>query len=136
MCLSATLDGAVPFAAYFDHGSAAVALMTGEPSYIELGVPDADAARAFYGTLLGWQPHTPSGPTAVTTDTLGIGIHDGDDEKHFEVFFAVVDLDASLATVKELGGRTVSDITASEGFGRWIECADDQGVRFGLREVR
>jgi hypothetical protein len=48
--------------------------MTGEPSYIELGVPDADRALAF-----------------------------------------------------------VSPVTDSPRFGRWAECRDDQGVRFGLR---
>ncbi len=61
--------------------------MTGEPSYIELGVRDPDAAIAFYGQLFGWQV---TGPGQVDT---------------------------------------------SPGFGRWIECADDQGVRFGLRRA-
>jgi uncharacterized protein len=28
--------------------------MTGAPSYMELGVPDADRAVAFYGAVLGW----------------------------------------------------------------------------------
>ena len=110
--------------------------MSGEPSHVELGVPDANAARAFYGALLGWEPTTPSGPGGVQTDTLGIGIHGDDKEKHFEVFFAVVDLDASIATLSQLGGKTVSDVNDSGDFGRWVECADDQGVRFGLREVR
>ena len=109
--------------------------MTGEPTHVELGVPDADAARTFYGALLGWEPLTPSGPGGVKTDTRGIGIHDGDDSTLFEVFFAVVDLEASIAKLSELGGRTVSDVNDSEGFGRWVECVDDQGVRFGLREV-
>jgi catechol 2,3-dioxygenase-like lactoylglutathione lyase family enzyme len=36
--------------------------MTGEPSYIELGVHDADAARAFYGRLLGCKASGGSGP--------------------------------------------------------------------------
>jgi predicted enzyme related to lactoylglutathione lyase len=111
-----------------------VSLTSGEPSYVELGVPDADAARAFYGALLGWQPGTPSGPGSVETSTLGIGIHDGDDERHFEVFFAVVDLDASVALLTELGGGPVGEVHDSPGFGRWVECADDQGVRFGLRQ--
>jgi predicted enzyme related to lactoylglutathione lyase len=37
-------------------------VMTGEPSYIELGVHDADAARAFYGRLLGCKASGGSGP--------------------------------------------------------------------------
>ena len=40
-------------------------VMTGEASYIELGVRDADAARAFYGRLLGWQASGDRGPGQV-----------------------------------------------------------------------
>lgn len=108
--------------------------MTGEPTYVELGVRDADAARAFYGALLGWSLGPGTGPTQVDTPTLSIGIHDGDAENHFEVFFAVDDLDIALGRVTDLGGRVVSDVHDSPGFGRWAECADDQGVRFGLRQ--
>jgi predicted enzyme related to lactoylglutathione lyase len=109
--------------------------MTGEPSYVELGVPDVAAATAFYGALFGWAPQQMAGGASVVTDTLGIGIHGGDPERHFEVFFAVRDLDAAVTRVGELGGGTDSDVNESPGFGRWIECHDDQGVRFGFREV-
>lgn len=108
--------------------------MTGEPTYIELGVTDADAARAFYGALLGWSPSGDSGPGQVDTPTLSIGIHDHDPTAWFEVFFAVTDLDASLAQVTTLGGSVASEVNTVDGFGRWVECTDDQGVRFGLRQ--
>ena len=108
--------------------------MTGEPSYIELGVSNPDAARAFYGPLLGWAPSGAEGGGQVDTPTLDIGIHGGDPSAIFEVFFAVDDLDASLAQVAELGGTVTSEVHDSPGFGRWAECADDQGVRFGLRQ--
>jgi hypothetical protein len=106
--------------------------MSGEPTYVELGVPDPVAARAFYGGLFGWEP---KGPGQVETSTLSIGIHGGDPSAHFEVFFAVDDLDASMARVRELGGAVQSDVHDSPGFGRWVECADDQGVRFGMRQA-
>jgi predicted enzyme related to lactoylglutathione lyase len=108
--------------------------VTGEPTYIELGVPDADAARTFYGAVLGWQPSGASGPGQVETQTLDIGVHDGDDERHFEVFFAVDDLESALGQVTERGGSITSEVHETPGFGRWVECADDQGVRFGLRQ--
>lgn len=108
--------------------------MTGEPTYIELGVRDADKARAFYGAVLGWEVSGAAGPGEVDTPSLSIGVHDGDDETHFEVFFAVDDLDAALDAVLEHGGRVVSEAHDVPGFGRWAECADDQGVRFGLRQ--
>jgi hypothetical protein len=109
--------------------------MIGDPSYLELGVPDPDRAITFYGSLFGWQPEVMPGGGQVSTGTLGIGIHGGDDESHFEVFFAVADLETSIAKVVELGGAIVSEVRTSEGFGRWVECHDDQRVRFGLREV-
>jgi len=106
--------------------------MTGEPTYIELGVRNPDQAKTFYGRLLGWEA---AGPGQVDTATLSIGIHGGDEAAHFEVFFAVDDLAASMSTVTELGGRLVSEVNETPGFGRWVECADDQGVRFGLRQT-
>jgi uncharacterized protein len=109
--------------------------MPGEPSYLELGVPDAEAARAFFCALLDWQS-TPVGTGAsVSTSTLDIGIHGSDANAHFEVFFAVAELEASMARLAELGGHTVGEIQHSAGFGRWVECRDPQGVRFGLRET-
>jgi hypothetical protein len=108
--------------------------MCGEPSYIELGVPNPSLARAFYAELLGWPRGDASGIGQVDTDTLSIGVHGGDENRHFEVFFAVPDLDTSIALVTELGGSLVSNVTDSPGFGRWIECKDNQGVAFGLRQ--
>lgn len=109
--------------------------MTSEPSYLELGVPDADRARAFYGAVLGWRPGGDAGNGQVDTPSLNIGIHGGDDAAHFEIFFAVDDITSAAQQVVQRGGRLVSDPTAAEGFGRFIECADDQGVRFGLRQI-
>lgn len=34
----------------------------------------------------------------------------------------------------ELGGRVVRETVDAPGFGTFAECADDQGVRFGLME--
>jgi uncharacterized protein len=110
-------------------------IMTGQPSYIELGVPNADRALAFYGAVLGWSVDPGAGIAQVDTPTLSIGIHGGDPEAHFEVMFAVPDLDAALSALRAAGGETIGAVTDSPGFGRWAECRDDQGVRFGLREV-
>jgi len=109
--------------------------MTGQPTYIELGVSDADAARTFYGGLLGWTPSGSTGPGQVETPSLNVGIHDNDESALFEVFFEVDDLDAALVRVAELGGKVISDVHDNPDFGRWAECADNQGVRFGLRQT-
>jgi uncharacterized protein len=109
-------------------------MMPGEPSYVELGIPDVEAARRFYGSLLGWAPSEVGAGGQVETRTLPIGIHGNDPEALFELFFTVDDLDAAAAQVIELGGSVLGEINDSGEFGRWVECRDDQGVRFGLRQ--
>jgi predicted enzyme related to lactoylglutathione lyase len=107
----------------------------GAPSYIELCVEDADKARAFYGGLLGWRVTGEGGPGQASTGGLDVGIHDRDPSSLLEVFFTVDDLDSAVARLEELGGETVSDVHGENAaFGRWVECRDDQGVRFGLRQ--
>jgi predicted enzyme related to lactoylglutathione lyase len=107
----------------------------GVPLYIELCVEDADQARSFYGALLGWSVEEDSGPGQASTGGLGVGIHDRDPSSLLEIFFAVHDLDAAIARLTELGGQTVSEVRAENpSFGSWVECRDDQGVRFGLRQ--
>jgi predicted enzyme related to lactoylglutathione lyase len=107
----------------------------GAPSYIELCVDDADKARTFYGALLGWSMDGETGPTQASTGGLEVGIHDRDPSSLLEVFFTVNDLNSAVARLAGLGGRTVSEVHAENAdFGRWVECQDDQGVRFGLRQ--
>jgi uncharacterized protein len=108
----------------------------GAPSYIELCVEDADKARHFYGSLLGWSVSSDAGPGQADTGGLGVGIHDRDPSALLEVFFAVRNLHASIERLAELGGKTVSEVHAENAaFGTWVECQDDQGVRFGLRQL-
>lgn len=58
-----------------------------------------------------------------------------DSSSLLEVFFTVRDLDSAMARLTELGGQRVSEVHAENAaFGTWVECRDDQGVRFGLRQ--
>lgn len=108
--------------------------MAGQPTYIELGVPDADAARAFYGALLGWRPAGAEGPGNVSTPTLDIGVHADDPSAELLVFFAVEDLDVSLAQLQQLGGSQHGEVRSDPAFGRFAVCSDNQGVRFALHQ--
>jgi predicted enzyme related to lactoylglutathione lyase len=116
--------------------------MTGELSFFEIGVGDADKAQAFYGALFGWEfSEPPSGKgAAVSTPNVPGGIHGGDEGASPYLFFAVDDLDAAVARVRELGGQTekisVDDDTPENvaRFGRFMLCRDDQGSSFGLHE--
>ena len=115
--------------------------MAGEPSWFEIGVADASKARAFYGTLLGWDFEVgPSGEAAgavIRTPGIDGGLHGGDEGASPYLFFKVDDLDAALERVKELGGtleHTPGDPEQAVEFGRFALCRDDQGSGFGLHE--
>ena len=113
--------------------------MSGEPSFFELGVQDADRGRAFYQELFGWQmtPGPSGAGFAITTPGAPGGIHGGDPEASPYLFFGVDDLDAALARVRELGGSvdaTDHGDEESARFGRFRLCHDDQGSPFGLHQ--
>lgn len=112
----------------------------GELDYVLLRVPDTTRARAFYGTVLGWRfrpgagpgywhPEPPGGPT-----TPAFGLEGGGRDAVAVPWFRVPDLDTALATVRGSGGRPVGPVRHQRG-GPRIECADDQGARFGLAQL-
>jgi predicted enzyme related to lactoylglutathione lyase len=109
--------------------------MAGEPSHFELGVPDARLAKSFYGSLFGWD-FTPTSGENAWLETPGVrgGLHDGDDAANIELYFAVDDLDAAVARVRELGGEAPDPGPGRGRGGRFVRCHDDQGVTFGLHE--
>jgi predicted enzyme related to lactoylglutathione lyase len=116
--------------------------MTGPAIFIELGVADAERARAFYQGVFGWAMEP--GPTGkgFVIDANGVpaGLHPGDPGASPYVFFGVDDLDAALALVRERGGEVVEmdvgsdDEETARRFGRFKLCRDDQGSPFGLYE--
>jgi uncharacterized protein len=116
--------------------------MTGELSFFEIGVGDADKARAFYGALFAWRfAEPPSGHGAmIDTPNVPGGVHGGDQGGGVYVFFGVDDMDAAVERVRELGGEAEAIPGADESeenvakFGRFMLCRDDQGSSFGLHE--
>jgi predicted enzyme related to lactoylglutathione lyase len=116
--------------------------MTGEPSFFELGVQDAERGRAFYAALFGWQMEPgPSGGFAISNSGVPGGIHGNDAEASPYLFFSVQDIQAAIERVRELGG-TVNDSDHGDEddqeslarFGRFRLCRDDQGSSFGLHQ--
>ena len=51
------------------------------------------------------------------------------------VYFAVDDIEVAARRVRELDGERGDPGPEIEGFGRFVECRDDHGVKFGLRQV-
>ncbi len=109
---------------------------TGELCYFWIGTRDVEAAKAFYGALLGWEfspGHAPQGWN-ITNSTLPCGLNGGQAEPHVRVYLSVPDADAAVARVTELGGEVVEAPT-DEPFGRPAELRDDQGRPFGVIEL-
>jgi predicted enzyme related to lactoylglutathione lyase len=113
--------------------------MTGEPSFFELGVADAERARAFYTSLFGWQMDSVRAGFSIDAGGFPGGLHPGDPEAAPYLFFRVDDIEAATARVRELGGRieeidVEGDDDSAARFGRFRLCRDDQGSPFGLHQ--
>ncbi|WP_326599319.1 VOC family protein [Streptomyces sp. NBC_01803] len=110
--------------------------MHGAPSHFEFGVANASRAQSFYSSLLGWTFHPMGSTDEGWIETPGIrgGVHSNDPAHAIVIYFTVTDLDAAVRRVAELGGQPGTPGAAEPGFGRFVECRDDQGVRFGLRQ--
>jgi predicted enzyme related to lactoylglutathione lyase len=108
--------------------------MSGEPSHIELGVPEVERAKHFYGELLGWTFADTGMGARIATGGASGGVHD-DDVPNITVFFMVDDLDAAAQRVVELGGEVGEGIGEGGGSRFLYSCRDDQGVPFGLQEL-
>jgi predicted enzyme related to lactoylglutathione lyase len=64
-----------------------------------------------------------------------MGLEGGHAEATAVPWFRVPDLDAAVATVRAAGGRRIGPVRRQRGGGPRIECADDQGARFGLTQL-
>ena len=113
--------------------------MSGQLTFFELGVEDAERARAFYTGLFGWQMDPGPGGGGFVIDTGGTpgGLHPGDPGGTPYLFFGVDDIEAAAARVRELGGTVDdADVQGDEAsvarFGHFRLCRDDQGSPFGL----
>jgi predicted enzyme related to lactoylglutathione lyase len=107
----------------------------GAPSFIEVGAPSGAEARAFYGQLFGWSFHDMGRDSFwIQTPTLRLGLHSGDPDRNMVVYFAVADIEAAVARVRAFGGQAPDPGAEQPGFGRFVECRDPQGVRFGLHQ--
>ena len=107
----------------------------GAPSFVEIGAPSGTAVRSFFAALFGWSFHDMGGDNFwIQTPTLRFGLHPKDEDRNLVVYFAVEDIDAAAERVRVLGGQAPAPGPEQEGFGRFVECRDSQGIRFGLHQ--
>jgi len=111
--------------------------MRGDVSFIELGSTATDTGRSevFFEKLFGWhfQP-TPRGGGWFQTPSIRVGLHGNDSGPGIYVFFEVSNLEEAIALVRKAGGEADPSVTEEPGFGRFANCRDPQGIRFGLHQ--
>jgi uncharacterized protein len=113
----------------------------GGVSWNELLTADPKAAIEFYGKLVDW---TFEKTKSSGGDDYWVAKQDGDNRagimekpsmmpgSSWIIYFAVADIDASVARVKELGGQTWMDVITIEGVGKATYAADPTGAAFAM----
>ncbi|MDB1087102.1 VOC family protein [Streptomyces sp. ACA25] len=123
----------------------------GSLCWTELYTTDADAAKKFYGSLLGWETEEMPLPGDAGTYSLVTPAGAGQERMHGGIMqlpaehlaqaggrpywhpvFAVTDCDASVAAVTEHGGTVQMGPEDAEGVGRLAVCVDPAGADFVL----
>ncbi len=125
---------------------AAIINETGTFAWNELLTTDVEAAKAFYSTVFGWQPHTHEGGGMTYTEwQIGDRPVAGMMEKppdlpaqvpsHWNVYFLVDDCDAAVEKTKDLGGNVMRPPMDIEP-GRFAVVADPTGAVFCVMKLK
>jgi predicted enzyme related to lactoylglutathione lyase len=113
----------------------------GTPIWNELMTPDIPRATEFYAEVLGMGSEAvPMGDDTYTVLTNAKGRQIGGAMNppmegvppHWNIYFNVEDVDATVAKTVELGGQVVAPAFDVEGVGRMAVLSDPQGAMFNL----
>jgi predicted enzyme related to lactoylglutathione lyase len=102
-------------------------------NYFEIGTPDADATKAFYGELFGWQIGEPSnGYSMVDGDKGGVWDTSAMDGASWAIFYVEVgDVQATIDKAVTLGATVLVPVV-DNGAIEFAHLQDSQGNRFGI----
>jgi predicted enzyme related to lactoylglutathione lyase len=128
-----------------EHKGAGVCNEPGSLCWNELACRDIDGARDFYAAVFGWDyrfnEQAPTTYYVIRNDGndnggfLQMNEQWGDMPSHWSVYFAVDDIDARVARVKELGGTLHAD-PFEVPVGRLTVVQDDQGAHFYMLQLK
>lgn len=111
----------------------------GTPTWIDLGIPDLEMAKEFYGALFGWEfvsagPETGHYTTALLDGrrVAALAPNEGESEFWWNVYLATDDCDAVAKGVVEAGGRVTVEPMDVMTQGRMAMATDPTGAPFGL----
>ncbi|MFJ8076924.1 VOC family protein [Streptomyces sp. NPDC096176] len=110
----------------------------GSPNWIDLGTPDLEAAKAFYGGVFGWT-FLSAGPEAGgygmfqldgRTVAAGMTVPPEQGPPGWSVYFRTPDADATVKAVEQRGGTVVFQPMAVFDQGRMVIFLDPAGAGF------
>ena len=113
--------------------------------WVDLGLPDVDAGKAFYGAVLGWSaadmPSEGGLYSLCSVEERPVAALYAEAEPSFGVpvwnnYVTVADVDAAAARAAELGATVEGEPVDVEGAGRMAVLADPEGARLSLWEAR
>lgn len=116
----------------------------GTPCWVDYGARDVEAAKEFYGRLLGWTWSGGDDPASggylnAEKDGLrvaGLAPLMGDDAPAWTTYFATEDAAATTARIREAGGAGVVEPMDVGPSGVFAIAVDPQGSAFGLWQAR
>lgn len=113
-------------------GSGSTTPRHGEAMYFTFQVPDDEAAKTFYGTVLGWQfsPGSVEGAWGFVGPGLEGGLWGGPRQVGWKMMYAVDDVNAAVERVRATGGQVVE--VDRKPYGLTADCVDNQGIEFWL----
>jgi len=105
----------------------------------ELQTRDADAAKAFYASVFGWESITDeSGYVMFAQDgrrqagMMQMDENWGDAPPNWAVYFLVEDVDTALEQAQKAGGNIIVPSTPAGDMGRFAVVQDPQGAVFSI----
>ncbi|HEX3814745.1 MAG TPA: VOC family protein [Mycobacteriales bacterium] len=104
-------------------------------AYYTFEVPDSAKARAFYGSVLGWNFTSGRVADGWAVDEVFpmTGLSGGHEQPTGVPLWRVADIGAAVQRVRQAGG-TATD-PASQPYGVTSDCTDDQGTHFNLGQL-
>jgi predicted enzyme related to lactoylglutathione lyase len=118
----------------------------GTPSWVDVSVPDPDAAADFYSAIFGWEIHDAGDPeetggyrmaTLGDKYVAGIGPIQGEGQPpSWTTYVSTDDADATAAKVKEAGGMVFAEPFDVMEAGRMAVFADPTGAVFAVWEAK
>lgn len=109
--------------------------MSNQVDYFEIGSPDPEASKAFYGQLFGWDiPDEPSEQGYRAINKIAGGLWDTSKmgNAKWGIFYVHVDdVEATIKQAEEHGATVAIPFTSGGGID-FAHLIDPQGTRFGV----